>query len=191
MASVTTGSLCSGERCGPRRPGRSVAGCRRDSGTPWWKQPSRPGGQGRRYLHGVGEAVGPGSTSAGPWRPCRIHRVSRSPYLDAKGHPRRSVGAPLSVPPAGSEPATPGLGERLGDLEAELRLRQPRKGVGKTQPTMAGSPTGRARVPRCTPTSLHHAAGAVDQSGPRRPARAAVSEPSAWEAWATCGRFPG
>lgn len=29
-----------------------------------------------------------------------------------------------------------------------------------------------ARMSRCTPTGLHHVAGAIDQSKPRRPARA-------------------
>lgn len=45
--------------------------------------------------------------------------------------------------------------------------------LSRRQPaTTAGAPTSQACVLRCTPTGLHHVASAVDQSKPRRPARA-------------------
>ncbi|MFZ4161720.1 hypothetical protein ACOZDE_25385 [Streptomyces griseoincarnatus] len=64
---------------------------------------------------------------------------------------------------------------------------------GPPQPTKArhvGASVDRpgARVPRCTPTDLSHAIGAVEQSKPERPTRGGdsahpFSKLSAWEAW--------
>lgn len=50
-------------------------------------------------------------------------------------------------------------------------LGTPRLNLSRRQSaTMAGAPTDHTRMPRCTPTSLSHAACAVDQSNPREPA---------------------
>ncbi len=95
----------------------------------------------------------------------------------------------------GNGSPTTALGERLGDLGADLRLHRPRRRVAtrplgtgvdrgwplhlarlwhEPQPTTVSHDGGcadrpGARVSRCTPTGLHHAASAVNQRKPRPP----------------------